>query len=70
MNDIELAQWLIDKRHEVNTEIDLITERQDEKALPLFKKLLQLNNALVEVFWELMILRERQGKSPLTLTQK
>lgn len=65
MDDVILAQWLIDKRHEVEAEIDLLSEQADPKQLPLFRALLKVNNSLVEAFWELMIYREHMGLTPL-----
>lgn len=70
MNDIELAQWLIDRKQEVNTEIGLLLKEQDQKRFPIFRKLLRVNNSLVETFQELMIVRERMGLTPLALPNK
>lgn len=70
MNDVMLAQWLIDKRHEVEAEVDLLSEQADPKKLPLFRALLKVNNSLVETFWELMIYREHTGLAPLAHPHK
>lgn len=48
-------------RSKVDTLISRLAEEQDPELVDLFKKLLQLNNSMVEVFWEIMIYMERHG---------
>jgi len=65
MNDVELCKWCLSCRSETEQEIENLAKEADLKKLALFRKLIRLNNALVEVFWEVMIYREKCGLSPL-----
>lgn len=70
MTDVELAQWLIDRREEVNKQIELIAKSNEYRLIPLWKKLIELNNTMIEVFWELMIYREKGHLIPIAYPHK
>jgi len=65
MEDIELAVWKETRRREINKVINTLAENADPKKLPILKKAITVNNSLVELFWELMIYREKCGLKPI-----
>lgn len=70
MDNIELCKWCLSHKNEVDEEIGKLAKEADPKKLPLFRKLLKVNNALTEVFWAVMIYRERCGLAPLAYPYK
>lgn len=65
MDDIELCQWVIDKREELDTFIEQAKAKAGPNREEVFKKLLAVNNSLVALFHEVMIAREKEGLVPL-----
>lgn len=60
MDDIEVCQWVIDQRSQLKKFTDQAAGRADPKRQEVFKKLLAVNNAMVELFWEINIARDRE----------
>ena len=64
MNETELTQWLADTKGKVDAQIAEIFKGGDPDLMPLWKKLIKLDNSLVEVFWEIITLKKKRGMNP------
>lgn len=60
MNDQAVCQWIVDRREELRRFIDQSAGEAKPQRLEVFKKLLAVNNAMVELFWEINIARDRE----------
>lgn len=65
MKDTELCKWIIAQRQKIDKMMEDLTKEAGPDKLPIFKKALNINNALVELFWEIMIYREKHSLTPL-----
>jgi len=57
----EIEVLVLEWRAKVDILINALAKEKDPELLDLFKRLLQLNNSMVEVFWEIMIYMEKHG---------
>lgn len=63
VKDQEVCEWIVAQRAKLNEFIDTAADEAKPGRSDVFKKLLAVNNALVEVFWEINIARERERHS-------
>lgn len=59
MDDREVCEWVIEQRNQLKKFTDQAADRADPMRGEVFKKLLAVNNAMVELFWEINIARDR-----------
>ncbi len=60
MDDVAVCKWIIEQRGQLKTFTEQAAGRADLKRQEVFKKLLEVNNAMVELFWEINIARDRE----------
>lgn len=60
MDDKEVCEWVIEQRDQLKKFTDQAAGRADPMRGEVFKKLLAVNNAMVELFWEINIARDRE----------
>lgn len=67
MNDKQICQWVVDQRVILKKFTDEAAAVAAEKRELVFKKLLVVNNAMVELFWEINIARDKEHKDKIAL---
>lgn len=61
MKDEELAETIVGWKHRIDAEIEILSGEADNGKLPIFNALFDVNNSLVQLFWQIMIYRESHG---------
>lgn len=60
MDDVAVCKWIIEQRSQLKKFTEQAAGHADLKRQEVFKKLLEVNNAMVELFWEINIARDRE----------
>ncbi|MBA7593464.1 hypothetical protein ES703_00384 [subsurface metagenome] len=60
MDDLAVCKWVVEQRSQLKKFTDQAAGQADPKRQEVFKKLLSVNNAMVELFWEINIARDRE----------
>lgn len=60
MDDVAVCKWIIEQRSQLKKFTEAAAGQADPKRQEVFKKLLEVNNAMVELFWEINIARDRE----------
>jgi len=60
MDDRAVCQWIIDQRAELSKFTEEAAAQAGPKRVEVFKKLLAVNNTMVELFWEINIARDME----------
>lgn len=64
-SDVELCQWIINQRAKLKEFQEKEAWAANPARIKVFHNLLQLNNGLVQTFWEVNSAREYEGKEKL-----
>ena len=60
MDDRAICEWVVNQREVLNKFLDQVAGLGKLGRGEVFKKMLAVNNTLVELFWEINIARDRE----------